>query len=103
MPGRTIEAECECGWKGGERGESCPGASRSEEGSVLWVMAYENGDLHTVDAKYAEAEKLEVIEDPFLRDWSRMGDTNDSIQERVYRCPSCGLKNLKLSEVGLWD
>jgi hypothetical protein len=61
-------------------------------------MAYENGDLHTVDAKYAES-KLEVLKDP----WASMRDKNERIQERVYQCPSCGRENLKLSEVGIWD
>jgi C4-type Zn-finger protein len=94
MPGHLIEAECECGWK---REELRPGATWSEaEGYVLRVMAYENGDLHTVDAKHAEAEKLEVLEDPFL-------NTKESMEDRAYRCPSCGRKNLKLLEVGLWD
>src|SRR5262245_19840283 len=97
MPGPIIGAECECGWTSGESGELRTGSSLSEDGSFKrWVMVYENGDLHTVDADYAKFKKLEVIEDPFR---SGRGDTKG----RTYRCPSCGRNSLRLSELGLWD
>jgi hypothetical protein len=107
MPGNIVSARCRCGFERDLR----PGATWSQEkGSVLWVMAYEDGDLRTADADYAAAKKLEVIKDPFTGDLSPADVTRLRLPVWLrrffgpsYRCPSCGRKRLKLTEVGLWD